>query len=211
MGLIGDCFHLSMTNRNHLRASLSFKARQTSREDFRGFVLPPIWSVNNFLLKMINEVFRMLCPCFQIVDYILIRKAYKGEKCYRRDTKDTSFFEAAFIAGLRLPLSEIHRRLANHFGISVCQIAPNAWRIFIGLKCCGDKWVEIIGDFPSTSSFTITSPRRSQRRRAFTILLLESRPWNLYLTCLIPIVIGKVDISLWGVRTVCVSSTSGIV
>lgn len=148
MGLIGDYSHLSVTNLNHLRASLSFKARQTSREDFKGFVLPPIWSVNNFLLKMINEVFRMLCPCFRIVDYILIRKAYKGEKCYRRDTKDTSFFEAAFIGRLRLPLSEIHRRLANHFGISVCQIAPNAWRILSDWSVVGTNEWKSLGTFP---------------------------------------------------------------
>ena len=123
-----------MTNRNHLRASLSFKAEQMSGEDFRGFILPRIWSVNDFLSKMTNEVFERLRPCFRILDNIPIRKAYTGEKCYTGDTEDIGFYEAAFIAGLRLPRSEIHHRLANHLGISICQIAPNTWRIFIRAK-----------------------------------------------------------------------------
>ena len=160
---------------------------------------------------MTNQVFGRLRPCFWIADDIPIRKAYKREKCYTRDTEDTSFFEAAFIMGLRLPFCEICCRLANHLDISVFQIAPNAWRIFIGDEVLWGQWVEIIEDFPLTSSFIVTSLRRSQHRRAFTILLLESRPWNLYLTCPIPIVIGKLDISSWGVRTRCVSPTNGIV
>ena len=90
--------------------------------------------MNDFLSKMTNEVFVRLRPCFQILDDIPIRKAYKGEKCYIGDTEDIGFYEAAFITGLRSPFSEIHHQLANHLGISICQIAPNAWRIFIRAK-----------------------------------------------------------------------------
>ena len=83
------------------------------------------------LSQMTNEVFGRLHPCFRIPNDIPIRKAYKGEKCYTKDTEDIGFFEAAFIVELRLPFSEIHCRLADHLEISVFQIAPNAWRIFI--------------------------------------------------------------------------------
>ena len=41
------------------------------------------------------------------------------------------YVDAMFAAGLRLPLIELHRQLANYLGLSVSQIAPNAWRIFI--------------------------------------------------------------------------------
>ena len=47
------------------------------------------------------------------------------------ESYEVGFFEAAFIAGLRLPLSYFYRQLADYVGVSVCQIAPNARRIFI--------------------------------------------------------------------------------
>lgn len=37
-----------------------------SGQNFREFVLPRIWVVNEFPLKMMKEVFRRLHPCFQI-------------------------------------------------------------------------------------------------------------------------------------------------
>ena len=43
-------------------------------------------------------------------------------------------YDAMFIAGLRLPLTKLHRQLANYLGLSLSQIAPNAWRIFIGVE-----------------------------------------------------------------------------
>ena len=41
---------------------------------------------------------------------------------------------AMFVVGLRLPLTTLHRQLAIFLGLSVSQIAPNAWRIFIGAE-----------------------------------------------------------------------------
>ena len=43
-------------------------------------------------------------------------------------------YDAMFIAGLRLPLTKLHRQLANYLSLSLSQIAPNAWRIFIGVE-----------------------------------------------------------------------------
>lgn len=37
-------------------------------------------------------------------------------------------------AGHRLPLSDLHRRLAQYLGVTITQIAPNAWRIFLGAE-----------------------------------------------------------------------------
>ena len=44
---------------------------------------------------------------------------------------DVGMYNAMFAAGLRLPLMALHRQLVIFLGLSVSQIAPNAWRIFI--------------------------------------------------------------------------------
>ena len=43
-------------------------------------------------------------------------------------------YDAMFAVGLRLPLTELYRQLANYLGLFVSQIAPNAWRIFLGAE-----------------------------------------------------------------------------
>ena len=80
---------------------------------------------------MSDEVFGRLRPRFQIPDNVPIRKGDLGEKCYAGKSSDVGFHEAAFIAGLRLPLFILHRWLASYVGVFVSQIASNAWRIFI--------------------------------------------------------------------------------
>ena len=37
-------------------------------------------------------------------------------------------------AGLRFPLTRLHRQLLHYLGLSVNQVSPNAWRVFIGVK-----------------------------------------------------------------------------
>ena len=97
-----------------------------SGDDYRPFILPEIWSVNDFLSKMMTRVFNNLRPRYQIPDDVPIRMASKKKKCYSGRTLDVGFYEAVFMAGLRLPLTELHRRLADRLGVFVCQIYPNA-------------------------------------------------------------------------------------
>ena len=47
---------------------------------------------------------------------------------------DISIYDVMFVTGLRLLLTALHRQLANFLGLSVSQITPNAWRIFIGAE-----------------------------------------------------------------------------
>ena len=47
---------------------------------------------------------------------------------------DVGMYDAVYAMGLRLPLTTLHCQLANFLGLSVSQIAPNAWSIFIGAK-----------------------------------------------------------------------------
>ena len=37
-------------------------------------------------------------------------------------------------ASLRFPLNSIHRELLKYLGLSVSQISPNAWRVFIAME-----------------------------------------------------------------------------
>ena len=47
---------------------------------------------------------------------------------------DVGMYDTIFTARLRLPLTELHRQIANFLDLSISQIAPNAWRIFIGAE-----------------------------------------------------------------------------
>ena len=78
-----------------------------------------------------NEVFNRLRPHFQIPKDVPIKKVDKGEKCYTGKSFEVGFYEATFIARLRLPLSYLYCRLVDYMGVSICHIAPNAWRIFL--------------------------------------------------------------------------------
>ena len=98
------------------------------------FILPKIWTINDFLSMMLEKVFKTLRGHYQILDDIKIRLLGKFEKCYSRKIADVGMYDAMFVAGLRLLLTALHRQLANFLGLSISQIAPNAWRIFIGAE-----------------------------------------------------------------------------
>ena len=102
--------------------------------DDRPFILPKKWIVNDFLPTMSDKVFKTLRGCYQIPNNIPIHLPGKFERCFSRKTTDDSMYDAMFATGLRLPLTALHHQLANFLGLSVSQIAPNAWRIFIRAK-----------------------------------------------------------------------------
>ena len=83
---------------------------------------------------MSDKIFSELHVRYQIPEHIPIRLPYKNEKCYTGRTMDVGMYEAMFAAGLRLPLTALHCRLVDYLGLSVSQIAPNAWRTFIGAE-----------------------------------------------------------------------------
>ena len=99
--------------------------------DNRPFILPENWSVNKFLPKMSYKVFNELHTRFQIPDYIPLRLPRKNERCYIGKTANIGMYEAVLAAGLRLPLTALYHQLADFMGLSVSQITPNVWRIFI--------------------------------------------------------------------------------
>ena len=98
------------------------------------FILPSIWTINDFLPKMTTNIFKNLRDRYQMLNHIPIRLSGKFEKCYSGKIVDVSMYDATFAIGLRLPLTALHHQLANFLGLSVSQIAPNSWRIFIGAE-----------------------------------------------------------------------------
>ena len=100
----------------------------------RSFILPKIWTVNNFLPTMTAKIFKDLRDRYQIPDHITICLPGKFEKCYSGKTENFGMYDTILAAGLRLLLTALHRQLANFLGLSVSQITPNAWRIFIGAE-----------------------------------------------------------------------------
>ena len=102
--------------------------------DNRPFILPVEWAVNKFLPSMSDKIFSELRVRYQIPEHILICLPHENEKCYTGKTADVGMYDAMFVAGLRLLLTALYRQLVNYLGLSVSQIAPNAWRTFIGVE-----------------------------------------------------------------------------
>ena len=102
--------------------------------DNRPFILPAEWAVKKFLPSMSDKIFSELRVKYQIPKHIPIRLPYENEKCYTGRTADVGMYDAMFATGLRLPLTALHRQLVDYLGLFVSQIAPNAWRTFIGAE-----------------------------------------------------------------------------
>ena len=104
---------------------------QVDSDGLRPFILPLIWTVNDFNSTMSPNVFNKLRDCFQIPDNIPLRLPNKYERCYLGKTADVGMYDAMFTIGLRLPLMELHHQLANYLRLFVSQIALNIWRKFL--------------------------------------------------------------------------------
>ena len=100
----------------------------------REFIMLPEWTVNNFVSTIKETHFKTLRANYQILENIPIRLPYKSEKCYNDDIEGVGKYEQILKAGLRFPLSTLHRELLKCLGLSVNQVSPNAWRIFIAME-----------------------------------------------------------------------------
>ena len=77
------------------------------------FILPKMWTINDFKPTMATNIFKNLRDRYQILDHIPICLLGKFEKCYSGKTMDVGMYDAMFAAGLRLPLTALHCQLAN--------------------------------------------------------------------------------------------------
>ena len=103
-------------------------------DGLREFVMLPEWTVNNFTSTIKEVHFKTLRAIYQILDHILIRLPYKSEKCYYDGVEDVGVYEQALKAGLRFPLNSLKRELLQYLDLSISQISPNAWRVFIAME-----------------------------------------------------------------------------
>ena len=85
----------------------------------RPFILPTIWTVNDFKPTMTTEVFNNLRDYYQIPINIPIRLPEQYEKCYSGKIANVGMYDAMVATGLRLPLTMLHRQLAIFLGLSV--------------------------------------------------------------------------------------------
>ena len=98
------------------------------------FILPKKWTVDDFLPTMSDKVFNTLRDRYQIPNNIPIRLLWKFEKCYSGKTADVGMYNAMFAAGLRLPLTALHRQLANLWGCPSAKLPPTLGRYSLGLR-----------------------------------------------------------------------------
>ena len=103
-------------------------------DSLKKFVLPLMWTVNDFNSTIQIKHFNTLRERYQILDDIPIHLPFKFEKCYYRGVDDVKVYEQMFKVGFRLPLSALQRRLLQYLGLVVTHIASNAWRIFLSAK-----------------------------------------------------------------------------
>ena len=103
-------------------------------DGFREFIMLPEWTVHKFTFVIKEKHFSTFRVNFQILDYILIHLSYVSEKCYYDGVEGVVVYEQMLKAGLRFPLSTLHRELLNYLGLSVTQLSPNAWRVYIAME-----------------------------------------------------------------------------
>ena len=103
-------------------------------DGLREFVMLPEWMVNNFVSIIKENHFKTFRDNYQIPDSNPICLPYKSEKCYYDGVEGVGVYEQILKAGIRFPLSSLHRELLKYLGLSVNQVSPNAWRVFIAME-----------------------------------------------------------------------------
>ena len=94
----------------------------------------PQCTVNVFNSTIKDNYFKTLRTKYQIPDNISIRLPYKSEKNYYKGVEGVEVYEQMLKAGLRFPLSSLHRELLKHLGLSINQVSLNAWRVFLAVE-----------------------------------------------------------------------------
>ena len=80
---------------------------------------------------MSDKIFSELRVRYQIPEHIPICLPYENEKCYTGRTADVGMYDTMFATRLRLSLMALQRQLVDYLGLSVSQIAPNAWKLLL--------------------------------------------------------------------------------
>ena len=95
-------------------------------DGLREFIMLPEWMVHKFTSVIREKHFSTFRANFQIPDYIPIRLPYVLEKCYYDGVEGVGLYEQMLKAGIRFPLSTLHRELLKYLGLPINQISPNS-------------------------------------------------------------------------------------
>ena len=82
--------------------------------------------VNDFTSTVKESHFKKLREKYQIPVNILLCLPYMSKKCYYKGVEGVRVYEQMLKAGLRFPLSSLHRQLLQYLGLAVTQISPIA-------------------------------------------------------------------------------------
>ena len=93
----------------------------------------PLWTINDFISSVKQTHFNTLREEYQILANIPMRLPFKRE-CYYKGVEDVKVYEQHLKAGLRFPLSALHRHLLQYLGLAITQISLNTWRVFLGAE-----------------------------------------------------------------------------
>ena len=80
-------------------------------DGLREFVMLLEWTVNYFSSIIKEKHFKTFRDNYQIPDNISIRLPHKSERCYYEGVEGVGVYEQMLKAGLRFPLSLLHREL----------------------------------------------------------------------------------------------------
>ena len=83
-------------------------------DGLRELIMLPEWTVHKFNSVIKEKHFSTFRVNFQIPDYIPIRLPYVSEKCYYDGVEGVGVYEQMLKAGLRFPLSTLHRELLKY-------------------------------------------------------------------------------------------------
>ena len=103
-------------------------------DGLREFIMLPLWMVNDFRFTIKESHFKTLRAKYQIPDNIPHHLPYQLEKCNYKGVEGVRVYEQMLKAGLRFPLSSLHRHLLQYLGLADTQIFPNAWSVFLGVE-----------------------------------------------------------------------------
>ena len=80
-------------------------------DGLREFIMLLIWTDNEFTSTIKESHFKTLREKYQIPVNIPLRLPYMSKKCYYEGVEGVRVYEQMLKAGLRFPLSSLHRQL----------------------------------------------------------------------------------------------------
>ena len=139
--------------------------------------------------------FKTLKENYQIPENIPIRLAYTLEKCYYDGVEGVGIYKQMLKVRLRFPLSTLHRELLKCLGLSVNQVSPNTWRIFIAMEILYGAMSDDARSLTVREFLHYYRLDEIDKSRGCTVLFLGICCWRLYMKLWTQTGIGKADIS----------------